>query len=197
MLESMGVGVTLRVLEVGDYVVSDRVGIERKTADDFVDSLVGAERNIFAQLKDLARSYERPILILEGRDLYARQVHPNAIRGALASIAVDFGVAIIPTADEDETVSVIAAIARREQQARGGAPQAHGKKTHRTLKEQQEYLVSSIPGVGNAVAKNLLRHFGSVERVFAATEEELKVVALVGPKTAERIRELVGGEYKG
>ena len=89
------------------------------------------------------------------------------------------------------------AIARREQQARGGAPQAHGKKTHRTLKEQQEYLVSSIPGVGNAVAKNLLRHFGSVERVFAATEEELKEVELVGPKTAERIRELVGGEYKG
>ncbi len=197
MLESMGVGVTLRVLEVGDYVVSDRVGIERKTAEDFVDSLVGAERNIFAQLKDLARSYERPILILEGRDLYARQVHPNAIRGALASIAVDFGVAIIPTADDEETVSVIAAIARREQQARGAGPQAHGKKTHRTLKEQQEYLVSSIPGVGNAVARNLLRHFGSVERVFAATEEELKAVALVGPKTAERIRELVGGEYKG
>ena len=80
---------------------------------------------------------------------------------------------------------------------RGGASFAHGKKTHRTLKEQQEYLISSIPGVGQAVAKNLLRHFGSVERVFAATEEELKEVELVGPKTAERIRELVGGEYKG
>jgi len=197
MLESMGVGVTLRVLEVGDYVVSDRVAIERKTANDFIDSLIDPGRNLFGQVRDLARTYDRPILILEGRDLYIRQVHPNAIRGALASIAVDFGVSIIPTADEEETVSVIAAIARREQQARGGSPQAHGKKTHRTLKEQQEYLVSSIPGVGNAVAKNLLRHFGSVERVFAATEEELKAVALVGPKTAERIRELVGGEYKG
>ncbi|HOO55140.1 MAG TPA: ERCC4 domain-containing protein, partial [Methanothrix sp.] len=197
MLESMGVGVTLKVLEVGDYVVSDRVAIERKTANDFIDSLIDPGRNLFGQVRDLARTYDRPILILEGRDLYARQVHPNAIRGALASIAVDFGVSIIPTADEEETVSVIAAIARREQQARGGAPQAHGKKTHRTLKEQQEYLVSSIPGVGNAVAKNLLRHFGSVERVFAATEEELKEVDLVGPKTAERIRELVGGEYKG
>ncbi len=197
MLESMGVGVTLKVLEVGDYVVSDRVAIERKTANDFIDSLIDPGRNLFGQVRDLARTYDRPILILEGRDLYTRQVHPNAIRGALASIAVDFGVSIIPTADEDETVSVIAAIARREQQARGGAPQAHGKKTHRTLKEQQEYLISSIPGVGNAVAKNLLRHFGSVERVFAASAEELKEVELVGPKTAERIRELVGGEYKG
>jgi ERCC4-related helicase/ERCC4-type nuclease len=197
MLESMGVGVTLKVLEVGDYVVSDRVAIERKTANDFIDSLINPGRNLFGQVRDLARTYDRPILILEGRDLYTRQVHPNAIRGALASIAVDFGVSIIPTEDEEETVSVIAAIARREQQARGGAPQAHGKKTHRTLKEQQEYLVSSISGVGNAVAKNLLRHFGSVERVFSATEEELKEVELVGPKTAERIRELVGGEYKG
>jgi Fanconi anemia group M protein len=60
---------------------------------------------------------------------------------------------------------VIAAIARREQQAGGGAPHARGKKTHRMAKEQQERLVSSIPGVGNALAKNLLRHFGSVERV--------------------------------
>ncbi len=197
MLESMGVGVTLKVLEVGDYVVSDRVAIERKTANDFIDSLVDPGRNLFGQMRDLARTYDRPILILEGRDLYARQVHPNAIRGALASIAVDFGVSILPTADEDETVSVIAAIARREQQTRGGSPQAHGKKTHRTLKEQQEYLVSSIPSVGNAVAKNLLRHFGSVESVFAASAEELKAVELVGPKTAERIRELVGGEYKG
>jgi len=197
MLESMGVGVTLKVLEVGDYVVSDRVAIERKTANDFVDSLIDPGRGLFGQIRDLARTYDRPILILEGRDLYLRQVHPNAIRGALASIAVDFGVSIIPTADEEETVSVIAAIARREQQARGGSPQAHGKKTHRTLKEQQEYLVSSIPGVGGAVAKNLLRHFGSVERVFAASAEELEAVSLVGPKTAERIRELVGGEYKG
>jgi ERCC4-type nuclease len=144
MLESMGVGVTLKVLEVADYVISNRVAIERKTANDFIDSLIDPGRNLFGQVRDLARTYDRPILILEGRDLYARQVHPNAIRGALASIAVDFGVSIIPTADEDETVSVIAAIARREQQARGGAPQAHGKKIHRTLKEQQERLVSSM-----------------------------------------------------
>jgi ERCC4-type nuclease len=196
-LESMGVAVLLKVLEVGDYVISDRVAIERKTAMDFVDSLVQPERGLFRQISDLTRTYEKPVLILEGRDLYTRQVHPNAIRGALTSIAVDFGVPIIPTEDEEETASVIALMARREQEERTNAHDVHGRKTYRTLKEQQEYILSSIPGVGPAVARNLLKHFGSVERVVSATEEELTQVELVGPKTAQRIREVVGGEYKG
>ncbi|MEA2046310.1 MAG: DEAD/DEAH box helicase [Euryarchaeota archaeon] len=195
-LEALGIDIVLEVLEVGDYVISDRVAIERKTAADFVDSLVGADRDLFRQVGDLTRTYERPLLILEGRDLYARQVHPNAIRGALVSIAVDFGVAIIPTEDEEETASVIALIARREQQDRK-APSVHGRKTARTLKEQQEDLISSIPGVGAVVARNLLKHFGSVEKVATAPPEILQEVELVGPKTAERIREVVGGEYKG
>ncbi len=195
-LEALGIGIVLKVLEVGDYVISDRVAIERKTAADFVDSLVGADRDLFRQVGDLTRTYERPLLILEGRDLYARQVHPNAIRGALVSIAVDFGISIIPTEDEEETASVIALIARREQQDRK-APSVHGRKTARTLKEQQEDLISSIPGVGPVVARKLLKCFGSVEKVATAPPEALQEVELVGPKTAERIREVVGGEYKG
>ncbi|MFA7374167.1 MAG: DEAD/DEAH box helicase, partial [Methanothrix soehngenii] len=74
LLEGRGAEVTLKNLEVGDYVVSDRVAIERKTAQDFVASIIDPERNLFRQVADLARSYERPVLILEGRDLYSRQV---------------------------------------------------------------------------------------------------------------------------
>jgi Fanconi anemia group M protein len=47
------------------------------------------------------------------------------------------------------------------------------------------------------VARNLLKHFGSIERIMTARQEELQEVEMVGPKIAERIRELVGGEYKG
>jgi Fanconi anemia group M protein len=73
----------------------------------------------------------------------------------------------------------------------------HGKKASRLLSEQQEYIISAIPEIGPAVARNLLRHFGSVEKVMSAPEEELRQVRLVGPKTATRIKELVAGEYKG
>jgi ERCC4-related helicase len=196
LLESLGLEVTLTVLQVGDYVLSDRLAVERKTAEDFVASIIDPERNLFRQISDLARTYQRPVLILEGRDLYTRQMNPASIRGALASIAVDYGVPIIPTENQEETAAVISLLAARERRE-GREPKQHGHKTARTLNEQQEYLVSALPSVGPAVARNLLRHFGSVEKIMTATLEELKEVDLVGPKIAERIRELVGGAYKG
>ena len=196
LLEGRGAEVTLKNLEVGDYVVSDRVAIERKTAQDFVASIIDPERNLFRQIADLARSYERPVLILEGRDLYSRQVSASSIQGALTSVAVDYGVPIIPTEDQEDTASVITMLAARERRA-GHEPKLHGHKTARTLKEQQEYLISAIPSVGPSVARKLLRHFGSIEKVIAASKEELQEVDMVGPKIAERIRELVGVEYKG
>ncbi|MDQ1262704.1 MAG: hypothetical protein QG575_1885, partial [Euryarchaeota archaeon] len=188
LLEALGLEVTVRNLEVGDYVVSDRVAIERKTAQDFVSSIIDPERNLFRQIADLARTYDRPVLILEGRDLYTTQMNAASIQGALASVAVDYGVPIIPTDDQDETAKVIALLVRRETQE-GREPKVHGHKTARTLKEQQEYLISAIPSIGPTVARNLLKHFGSVERIMTASAEELQDAPLVGPKIAQRIRE--------
>lgn len=196
LLEARGLSITLKKLDVGDYVISDRVAVERKTAQDFVASVIDPERNLFRQISDLSRAYDRPVLILEGRDLYSRAVSPNSIRGALAAVAVDWGLPIIPTDDQEETASIIAMLSAREHRE-GREPKVHGHKTARTLAEQQEYLVSAIPSVGPAVARNLLKHFGSIERIMTASEAELQQVEKVGPKIAERIRELVGGEYKG
>ena len=197
-LDSGGVDIILSTLEVGDYIVSNRVAIERKTDMDFLDSIIDKERNIFRQLSDLARTYERPVLIIEGENLYTgRQLHPNAIRGVLASIVTDFGVPILNTRDEAETAEMIGVIARREQEDKKRTPSLHGKKTAMTLKEQQEYIISAISNIGPAAAGKLLRHFKSVEAVMRADIDELMEVESIGKKTAQRIREVVGGEYKG
>ncbi len=196
-LEKLGVEIVLKTLEVGDYVLSDRVGIERKTAEDFLSTLMDG-RDLFGQISDLVRTFERPLLIIEGEGLYsARQIHPNAIRGVLASIAIDFGVPVIFSRDEEDTAALISVMAKREQAGVKKDINLHGKKTSLTLKEQQEYVISSLPEIGPAVARNLLLHFGSVERIMAASREELMEVGLVGPKTADRIKEVVSGEYKG
>ncbi|MDY6765250.1 MAG: helicase-related protein, partial [Halobacteria archaeon] len=99
----------LQTLEVGDYVLSDRVGVERKSTDDFISTLTGSDRSIFEQIGDLSRNYTKPLLIIEGNleDLYAKGVHPNAVRGALSSLTIDFGVSLLFTRDEDETSDML------------------------------------------------------------------------------------------
>lgn len=197
MLEDTGALVLLHNLEVGDYILSDRVGVERKTVDDFLESLINPARGLFEQISNLARNFARPLLILEGDGLYTkRQINPKSIRGALASIAIDFNVSIIPTRDALDTAEFLAAIAKREQINEKRSISLHGKKTAMMLTEQQEYVVSSISNIGPNIAEKLLKHFGSVEGVMTASVEELKKVELIGEKTAKRIREVVGSEYK-
>ena len=193
-----GIETRLETLAVGDYVLSDRVVVERKTTADFLDTLLGEDRSMFEQVGDAVRSYARPVVIVEGDGLYGqRNVHPNAIRGALASLAVDFGASVLFTDDEDDTTELLATIAGREQTASDREVRVHGEKADKTLDEQQEYVVSSIAEVGPVTARALLAHFGSVERVVTADEAELLDVEGVGPVTAERIREVVGSDYAG
>ena len=198
IIEAAGVEVVMRTLEIGDYLLSDRVCVERKTTSDFISSLISGRRELFGQISDLARTFDKPVLIIEGGDLYGqRQIHPNAVRGALTAIAIDFGVPILMSKDAEDTALMIAAIARREQQDHGREVAMHGTRSAMMLPQQQEYVVSAMPEIGPVVAKNLLKHFGTVAAVMSASREELMAVELVGPKTADRIREVVGGEYKG
>jgi ERCC4-related helicase/ERCC4-type nuclease len=187
----------LETLAVGDYVLSDRVVVERKSVSDFLDTLTGGDRSVFEQVGDAARHYARPVVIIEGSDLYGeRNVHPNAIRGALASLAVDFGASVLRTTDESDTADLLHVVAGREQDLDEREVSVHGEKGAKTLTEQQEYVVSAIADIGPVTARALLDEFGSVEGVMIANEEDLLDVSGVGEVTAERIREVVGSDYE-
>jgi Fanconi anemia group M protein len=191
-----GVRTRLETLEVGDYVLSDRVAVERKSVADFLDTLTGGDRSLFGQARDLSRHYARPILILEGDRLYDRRnVRPEAIRGALASLAVDFGMSVLRTDDEADTTGMLETVATREQEERDRTVSVHGEKGAKTLAEQQEYVVGAIADIGPVTARSLLDAFGTVEAVMTAREEDLLEVEGVGEVTADRIRTVVGSDY--
>jgi Fanconi anemia group M protein len=186
----------LETLAVGDYVLSDRVAVERKSVEDFLDTLTGGDRSLFEQVRDLSRHYARPVVVVEGTDLYgSRNVHPDAIRGALSALVVDFGVSVLRTEDEADTADLLGVVARREQETRDRTVSVHGDKGSKTLAEQQEYVVGAIADVGPVTARSLLDHFGTVEAVMTAREADLREVDGVGEVTAERIREVVGSDY--
>ncbi|MDP1876468.1 MAG: excinuclease ABC subunit UvrC [Actinomycetota bacterium] len=57
--------------------------------------------------------------------------------------------------------------------------------------------LDDIPGLGPARAKALLKHFGSVRRLSAATPEELCVVPGIGPSLAAAVAASLGGQGAG
>ncbi len=194
-LVELGVGVKLEMLQCADYILSARVGVELKTTQDFVDSII--DGRLLEQLKTLKKSYEKPLIIIQGtQDLYsARNVHPNAIRGMLGTIAISYGIPILCTKDEKESAGLLLSMAKREQEEDKKEFSPHADKKPTTLKEQQEYLVSCLPNVGPNLAKELLKRFGCVQAVFMASEEGLKKVPGVGDKIAKTIRQLATEPY--
>jgi len=192
-LSDLGVKIELTKLDVADYLLSERVAVEYKTVKDFVDSIV--DGRLLSQLASL-RKYERPIVVIEGEeDIYSqRKIHPNAIRGAIATILVSYGIPVIQTRNSKETTGLFLIIARRESDPSKKDATFHTFKPL-TDKELQEYIISSFPGVGSVLAKPLLKKFSSIKNIINADEDELKQVELIGEKKAKRIKEISEKNY--
>ncbi|MBW2999347.1 DEAD/DEAH box helicase, partial [Candidatus Woesearchaeota archaeon] len=194
-LIDIGVDVELKRLDVADYILSKRVGVEHKNVADFVDSII--DGRLLQQIKDLKQNFERPLIIVEGEeDIFSqRSIHPNAIRGMLATIAVSYGIPVLQTKNFKDTSALLAVIAKREQDETGKYFSPHGSRKPLTLKEQQEYIVSALPGVGATLATPLLKQFGSVKGVVNAPEEELKKIDKIGEKKAKEIQKVLNEKY--
>ena len=192
-LTEMEIDVKVQAMAVADYQVSDEVAIERKTAKDFVDSII--DKRLFKQARELSEEFKKPIMILEGDDLYGGMVNANAIRGSIASIALDFGISIIPTRNAQDTAAMIKRIAIREQNGERTPVQIRTDKKPVSLLEQQLFIIESLPNIGPVNAKSLLEHFGSVANIINASEKELQEVEGIGNKTAENIRKVIDSKY--
>ena len=188
--------VSMSNLDVGDFILSERVGVERKEIRDFVDSLM--DKRLLQQVRALKKSYERPLLIIEGsEDIFSvRKVHPNAIRGMLAWIVIDMKVPVVYTKDFRETAEFMITIAKREQEENTKEFGIRGERKPLSDTELQEYITSGLPGVGPSLAKSLLDKFKSIENIVNASEDELKDVEKIGSKKALEIKRILKKEYK-
>lgn len=187
-LYALGAMLEPRQLEVGDFILSDRVAVERKSADDFLDSLV--DGRLFPQLKAL-QAYPRPIVVLEGEGLYGqRNLSAEAIAGALAAITIDHGIPVLQTRDALETARLLMAVAKREQQRDGRKIAIRAGKPLSDL-DRQLFLLAGLPGISDTLARRLLERFGSVAAAFQAPVRELASIEGVGPAKASEIRRVL------
>ena len=198
-IEALGSMVDIETLEIGDYCVSDRVVIERKTVSDFLTSVIENRQHLFSQIKDMQREYSRPLLIMEGAptDLYmSRAIHPNAIDAMLEAIGINYGVPIMWSLSSAHTAQIVYRAAVREQTDHKRTISLHGSRSKMSPHQQVLYIVSAFPDLGTTIATNLLEHFGNIRNIANATTDELKTVDKIGDKTAKRIRDVVIRQYR-
>ncbi len=195
--------VEVQQLIAADFIVQTKdangvihnVGVEKKTQTDFLNSII--DKRIIGQLIALKENFSVPLLIIEGEDnIYQlRNFHPNAIRGMLAAIAIDFQIPILHTKNFRDTASLLAIIAKRlEKPSR--AISLLAKRKPLTKKQYQEYFIEALPGVGPTLAKSLLKQFKSIKNIINASEEELREVEKIGKKKAKEIKELLNHIYE-
>ncbi len=190
-----GCKIDLKKLDVGDYLLSSRVALEYKRTPDFVDSII--DGRLLQQIRSLKEYYIRPLIIVEGsEDIYSiRKIDPKAIQGMIATITVSYGIPIIFTRSTRETTAYIYTVMKREQDEGYKDYSMHSSKPL-TLKEQQEYIISALPGIGPKLARPLLKRFGSVQKILEASDKELMSVELIGQKKAKDIRSLIENTYE-
>ncbi len=194
-LANLSLHLVSKQLEVGDYVVSSRIGVERKFVDDFLNSLLNGQ--LFSQLQRLRDAYARPVLILEGKGLFTkRNINHKAIYGSLISIVVDFGIPVLSTEDATETADLLFVMAKREQRQEKKSVALRGSKPSFSLPERQRFVVEGLPNVSSVMAKRLLSYFGSIHAIINASEKELQEVKGIGKQTAKLIYQVINEEYK-
>jgi Fanconi anemia group M protein len=188
--------VQLEQLSVADYIVSSRVGIERKDVADFSQSII--DGRLFPQLIALKRSYQKPVLMLEGETLYGhRALNPEALRGAIASIILNLEIDVIWTRSTRDSARFLKTLARREQKAKNREPIIRSEKAPVETTELQEYIVAGFPNINRVLAQRILQEFGSLEAFFLASEKDLRKVKGIGAKIAADIKLLLKKKYKG
>lgn len=198
LLRKEGARIQQERLEVGDYLLSNRVVVELKTYSDFIRSV--HDGRLFqpsspgreSQLIRLAQQ-KVPLLVVQ---LEPEGIIPygslNSIMGAISSIILDFRIPIIFTLSPSETTALLLQLAKREQEKKIteiALPSA-GKKTH-SIKEIQLFILSTIPGVNHTKAKNLLERFSSIQAISSAEINDLIVVPQIGEKLAKRIQAIL------
>ncbi len=182
-LRKLGFSLEFRQLPVADYLINN-LAVERKTISDFKSSIV--DRRIVSQLKELMQ-YPSHLLIIEGigsEDIYFGQIHENAFRGMLLTIATEFKTPMIFAKNEKDTAQYLAILANKFKKSEFPL---RASKILLTVEEQVQFILEGFPYVGPTTAKRLICEFKTLKNLANASKEELEKI--VG-KRAEKIYSL-------
>lgn len=192
-----GVVVEEKRLAIGDYRINGNIVVERKTTKDFIISII--DGRLFSQASRLKKFTERPIVVIEGTDLYhtGYDMDPQAIKGAIASLSTVWYIPVILSKDVNGTADFLTMTGLQDLEyqlqydKRGAIPVGRQRRKPKRVKRLKLHILQGLPNIGPKIANRMLERFGSIEKVISANQSELAVVEGIGKKKAAMIREIV------
>ena len=178
LVASREVFLEFKQLPVADFLIRD-IAIERKTVSDFLNSMIN--KRLSRQLEEM-KQYPKQLLIIEGieeKELYNDSkrresgINPNAIRGFLLNILLEYQVPIIFTKNYEDTSRFLLVLAKKESR---GEESIRAKKKSLSKKEQIQYILEGFPGIGPSTAKKLMKEFKSIKNIINSSQDDLKKV---------------------
>lgn len=191
-LRARGADVDARSLFAADYVLSDRLAVQRRSAGDLDAAIV--DGRLFRHLAALTATYPAVTLLVVGRS--QSLLSEEARRGALAWVARQ-GIALIRARDAEDAAGWLLTLAAQEGRLPRNVVLPPGGRKPVDPDEQLEALVATLPGIGPVYARRLLERFGSLAALVAASEQELRAVRGIGPTRARTLASLFGHAYRG
>ena len=193
MLLKREIETKLENLSAGDYLVNDQILVERKTAEDFVQSIIS--NRLFYQCEKMKWNSYHHLLVIEGNPYTTKhKISREAIKGALLSISTAWQIPVMFTKDKIETFDLL--ISTGNQILKSKIPNIRRGYKPKKPKNQQLYLLQGLPEIGPALAYRLLLHFGSVKKIMRATEKQLLKVEGVGKTKALKITEFINRNFE-
>lgn len=192
LIEKTGCTVKLVQLEVGDYIVSGRAAVERKTREDFENSII--DGRLFEQVSRITSAYEKVIYVIEGHSFDGR-INRRALMGAISSLILNNNISLFFTRDAEGTAELISALAHKEQ-----IESQHAVLLRKPIKRDDPnlavlYVAAALPNIGEKTAEKLLLHFGTLQALFNATEQDLMAIKGIGKQRARQLAKILRTRY--
>lgn len=194
LLKSVGMGVEMKTLPIGDYIVAPETIVERKSIKDLMASVF--DGRLYDQCTRLKEHFEHPIILVEGNVDEIEEItdNPLVFYGALSTVVLEFKIPIIPTPSASHTAKLLVSLCSRKDAPKG--PYLKKIKKSSNLETQQLSSLCSLPGIGEKFAVRMLEKFGTPLKVFSATTSELAKVEGLGEARAKKIKNMLTSKNK-
>lgn len=180
------VEIILKNMKAGDYLINNHLLVERKTCEDFIQSLIN--NRLFGQCLKLKQNSEYQLFIVEGNPYKTKhKIKKEAIKGALLSISVAWQIPMFLTNNKEETIKLLLMCGQQILQEKITVLRKGYKP--KKLKNKQLYFLQGLPEIGPLLALRLLKHFKKIENISKASVKDFRKIEGIGKTKANKIKD--------